>query len=67
MTDAQWNSITKIRVSLGFGISWISPLGPLRIAYALPVVYQKEEFSATGGFIPEDRIQHVQFQIGTSF
>jgi outer membrane protein insertion porin family len=67
MTDAQWNSITKLRVSVGIGISWISPLGPLRIAYAIPVVYQKQEFSAVGGYIPEDRIQHVQFQIGTSF
>ena len=45
-----------LRVSTGLGISWISPLGPLRIAYALPVRKQ-----------PTDRIERLQFQIGTSF
>ena len=45
-----------LRASTGIGISWISPLGPLRLAYAQPI--RKE----TG-----DRIQKLQFQIGTSF
>ena len=45
-----------LRVSTGLGISWISPLGPLRIAYALPVRKQST-----------DRIERLQFQIGTSF
>lgn len=63
-TNAQWDAITKIRASVGLGISWISPLGPLRLAYAIPVVYQKAD-PANG--IPEDRIQRLQFQIGTSF
>jgi outer membrane protein insertion porin family len=49
---------------VGIGISWVSPLGPLRIAYAVPVQSQKAD-PANG--IPEDRIQRVQFQIGTSF
>jgi outer membrane protein insertion porin family len=44
------------RVSTGVGISWISPVGPLRLAYARPV----RKF-------PGDRIQKIQFQIGTSF
>jgi outer membrane protein insertion porin family len=67
--NAQWDSITKIRASVGIGISWISPLGPLRIAYAFPVVYEKGEGSALfpETYIPKDRIQRVQFQIGTSF
>lgn len=63
-TDAQWDAITKIRASVGLGISWISPLGPLRLAYAIPVVYQKADVLNN---IPEDRIQRLQFQIGTSF
>ena len=66
-TDAQWSSIRKLRASVGLGISWISPLGPLRIAYAIPVKYQKEDLSDPLNPIPKDRIQHLQFQIGTSF
>jgi outer membrane protein insertion porin family len=45
-----------LRASAGVGLSWISPLGPLRFAYAVP----------TRKF-PGDRIQKLQFQIGTSF
>ncbi len=47
---------SSLRASVGVGISWISPLGPLRIAFANPV--RK---------LPGDRIQRFQFQIGTSF
>jgi outer membrane protein insertion porin family len=45
-----------LRASAGAGISWISPIGPLKLAYARPI----RKF-------PGDRIQPVQFQIGTSF
>lgn len=45
-----------LRASVGLGFSWISPLGPLRIAVANPV--RK---------VAGDRIQRLQFQIGTSF
>jgi len=41
---------------VGIGISWISPLGQLRLAIANPLSKK-----------PEDRIQRLQFQIGTSF
>ena len=44
------------RVSTGVGISWISPVGPLRLAFATPL----RSFEG-------DRIQTMQFQIGTSF
>lgn len=44
------------RASAGIGISWISPVGPLRLAWAKPL--RKK---------PEDRLQKIQFQIGTSF
>jgi len=46
----------ELRSSVGIGISWISPLGPLRLAFAHPTKKK-----------PEDRIQRLQFQIGTSF
>jgi outer membrane protein insertion porin family len=38
------------------GISWVSPVGPLRLAIARPV----RKFAG-------DKIQSIQFQIGTSF
>ena len=63
-TDAQWRAQRRIRTSVGVGISWVSPLGPLRIAYAFPIRAQKLDL--VNG-IPEDRIQNLQFQIGTSF
>jgi len=49
-------SFADMRVSTGVGLSWISPIGPLRLAYAHPV----RKFAG-------DRIQKLQFQIGTSF
>ena len=45
-----------LRYSVGIGIAWISPLGPLRLAFAQPV----RKFAG-------DKIQKLQFQIGTSF
>jgi outer membrane protein insertion porin family len=45
-----------LRASTGVGLSWISPVGPLRIAYANPI--RK---------LAGDKIQKLQFQIGTSF
>jgi outer membrane protein insertion porin family len=49
-------SASDLRASVGFGLSWLSPIGPLRIAAAQPVRKQAG-----------DRIQRLQFQIGTSF
>ncbi|MGJ7603785.1 outer membrane protein assembly factor BamA [Variovorax sp. LT1R20] len=73
LSDEQWKAQKKVRASVGFGISWISPLGPLRLAYAFPIKSQKEVLGpdpVTGlqtVLIPKDRIQRLQFQIGTSF
>ena len=49
-------SFDTMRASYGIGVSWISPVGPLRLAFARPV----RSFDG-------DRIQTLQFQIGTSF
>jgi outer membrane protein insertion porin family len=48
--------LSQLRASAGVGLSWISPMGPLRFSYAMPIRQQ------TG-----DKIQRLQFQIGTSF
>ena len=48
--------VSDLRASVGVGLSWISPIGPLRIAFANPLRKQAG-----------DRIQKLQFQIGTSF
>ena len=45
-----------LRASAGVGLSWLSPIGPLRLAAAFPV----RKFAG-------DKIQKFQFQIGTSF
>ena len=55
-SEASSYSLADLRASAGVGISWISPVGPLRLGIARAL--RKE---AT------DRIQTVQFQIGTSF
>jgi outer membrane protein insertion porin family len=47
---------SDLRSSYGVGISWISPVGPLRLAFARPIKQ-----------LENDRIQTLQFQIGTSF
>jgi len=49
-------SLQDLRASTGLGISWLSPVGPLRFALAQPL--------RKG---PDDRIQKFQFQIGTAF
>ena len=49
-------SLKELRSSFGVGLSWISPMGPLRFSYAVPVKRQDT-----------DKIQKLQFQIGTSF
>ena len=49
-------NLGELRSSIGVGLSWISPMGPLRFSYALPMKRQVA-----------DKIQRLQFQIGTSF
>ena len=46
----------QIRASAGIGLSWISPVGPLKLSWGTPLRSQ-----------PSDRIQKFQFQIGTAF
>jgi len=45
-----------LRLSTGIGLSWVSPIGPLKLAYGSPLRKQAG-----------DRIERIQFQIGTAF
>jgi outer membrane protein insertion porin family len=45
-----------VRTSVGVGLIWTSPFGPLRFDYAIPI---------TKG--PFDRVQEFKFGGGTSF
>ncbi|HYR24235.1 MAG TPA: outer membrane protein assembly factor BamA [Aquabacterium sp.] len=48
--------LSDVRASTGVGISWLSPVGPLKLSYGKPIRYQQS-----------DKIQRLQFQIGTAF
>jgi outer membrane protein insertion porin family len=54
--DNETYSLAGLRASVGVGVSWISPVGPLRLAFGRAI--RKQDI---------DRLQPVQFQIGTSF
>ncbi|WP_416350519.1 outer membrane protein assembly factor BamA [Polynucleobacter sp. AP-Sanab-80-C2] len=45
-----------LKYSYGLGLSWISPLGPLKFSYGIP-------YKA----LPTDNVQRLQFQVGTAF
>jgi outer membrane protein insertion porin family len=49
-------NIGSLRYSYGAGITWISPLGPLKFSYGIPL-----------NTTSLDKIQNFQFQIGTTF
>ncbi len=49
-------STETLRSSVGLGLSWISPVGPLKLSWGKPLRVQRN-----------DRIQRFQFQIGTAF
>jgi outer membrane protein insertion porin family len=48
--------LKDFRASTGVGISWVSPVGPLKLSYGKPFRY-----------FDQDKIQKLQFQIGTVF
>ena len=44
------------RASYGLGVTWISPLGPIKVSYALPMFNQ-----------PNDNLYPFQYMMGTTF
>jgi outer membrane protein insertion porin family len=55
VTGKDTNSMT-VRSSVGAGIIWDSPFGPIRVDYAVPITKD-----------PNDRIQELRFSGGTKF
>ena len=54
--DGQPVSLSDMRVSAGLGLSWLSPVGPLKLSVGNAIRKQ-----------PGDVTQRFQFQIGTAF
>ncbi len=54
--EGQRMRLQELRYATGLGISWISPVGPLKLSYAKPLNAQ-----------PGDRLERFQFQMGTGF
>ncbi|MEK8034320.1 outer membrane protein assembly factor BamA [Ideonella sp. DXS29W] len=52
----QTGTLSDLRASVGLGLSWISPVGPLKLSYGTPM----RSFRG-------DKIQRFQFQVGTAF
>lgn len=46
----------SMRIGTGIGVQWVSPFGPIRVDYAIPVQQQ-----------PYDRTQNLRFGFGTRF
>ncbi len=55
MVDDRY-SLAELRYSTGLSLNWISPVGPLKLSFGVPL---KRE--------PTDRLQRIQFTLGTLF
>jgi outer membrane protein insertion porin family len=47
---------SEARYSAGVAMSWFSPVGPIKLSFAKALNPK-----------PEDKLQHLQFQLGTFF
>ena len=45
-----------LRYSLGLGVRWLSPFGPIKVSYAEPLNDESE-----------DEVQNFQFSFGSTF
>ena len=54
--DGSQKDAESFRYSAGVGVSWNSPIGPLKFSYAIPLNEK-----------PGDRVQNFQFQVGSVF
>ena len=54
--DGENITFNDMRFSTGLGVSWISPVGPLKLSIGYPINPK-----------PFDRTQRFQFQLGTGF
>jgi len=49
-------NFSDVRYSIGVAVLWVSPLGPLKLSYAVPIRAK-----------PDDRRQAIQFTFGGTF
>jgi len=49
-------SLSRVRITAGFGVEWISPIGPIGLTWAFPIRTQ-----------PEDIQKSFEFAIGSTF
>ena len=49
-------ALESFRFSTGIGLAWNSPVGPLKFSYGIPINKKVG-----------DKVQHLQFQVGTGF
>ena len=54
--DSSLNDGSKIRSSIGLGLDWFTPIGPISFTYAQPITKDNN-----------DIIQEFSFNLGTSF
>ncbi len=54
--EGQKMNISELRYATGLGLSWVSPIGPLKLSYGKPLNAK-----------PEDKVRSFQFQMGTGF
>ena len=54
--DNSTGDSNKIRTSIGIGLSWVSPLGPISITYAEPITKEST-----------DDVEQFNFKIGSAF
>lgn len=54
--EHQQPRLGDLRYSKGFGLSWISPIGPLKFSWGYPINSQ-----------PTDKVSRFEFKIGTAF
>ena len=55
-SENQKTTFSDLRFTSGVGLSWLSPIGPLKFSYGVPLKKQST-----------DKLQKFQFQIGTGF
>jgi outer membrane protein insertion porin family len=51
-----------LKTSAGIGLSWVSPIGPLKLSFGKPL-----NANTSGDITKKDRTQAFQFQLGTGF
>ncbi len=54
--EGQKINMSELRYSAGIGLSWVSPIGPLKLSYGKALNAK-----------PEDRLRSFEFQMGTGF